>query len=301
MSVAGVPRCCKTILVTALGRTRIFSVEQALAAALAVFWRKGYEGTSYADLVAATGIERPSLCAAFGNKQALFLRALTRHGEHHAGYVSKALDKATSREVAEAVLFGAVELSTRHQDRRGCFGLNGGLAGSDQAEPARRALVQWRADGEAALRQRFERAQSEGTCRPKPIARPLLPMCLPSRTAWPSRRRPDFRGRPCWPWRNKGSRDGRESRMARRSKATCVNAPRRAAGGPCCPHGHSMKFNSVANATPGKEGFQARRPRGAWPVGIARFNAHFSGGESRRSTGIKSSGPWSPGHCFSVC
>ena len=82
-------------LVMTMGRKRTFNVEQALDAALSVFWRKGYEGTSYADLVAATGLERPSLYSAFGNKEALFLRALTRYTEHYADYVSKALELAT--------------------------------------------------------------------------------------------------------------------------------------------------------------------------------------------------------------
>ena len=62
-----------------MGRHREFQLEEALDAALRMFWRKGYEGTSYADLTEATGLERPSLYAAFGNKEALFRRALARY------------------------------------------------------------------------------------------------------------------------------------------------------------------------------------------------------------------------------
>lgn len=68
---------------------------EALEAALGVFWRKGYEGTSYADLVAATGVERTALYSAFGNKAALFLRALERYATHYGEYVWDALNLKT--------------------------------------------------------------------------------------------------------------------------------------------------------------------------------------------------------------
>lgn len=145
-----------------MGRPRTFDVVEALEAALGVFWRKGYEGTSYADLVAATGVERPALYSAFGNKDALFLRALERYATHYGKYVWDALNLKTSREVAASILAGAVELATRFPDRTGCFGINGALAGSDESEPSRRALIKWRAEGEAALRERLERAKAEG-------------------------------------------------------------------------------------------------------------------------------------------
>lgn len=145
-----------------MGRRREFDVDEALDAALAVFWRKGFEGTSYADLTAATGVERPGLYAAFGNKEALFRRAVERYYTHYLSYLPAAMEAPTSREVAARLLSGAVELCTRYPDRTGCFAINGALAGSDAAEPARLALVDARADGEALLRARFERAKRAG-------------------------------------------------------------------------------------------------------------------------------------------
>lgn len=118
-------------------RPRKIDAEQALEAALSVFWRKGFEGTSYADLVLATGVERPALYAAFGNKQTLFLKALERYDARYGQYVVEALTLPTAREVATRFLHGAAELSTRFEDRPGCLGINGALAASEDAEVAR--------------------------------------------------------------------------------------------------------------------------------------------------------------------
>ncbi|MFC3229829.1 TetR/AcrR family transcriptional regulator [Marinibaculum pumilum] len=149
-----------------MGRHREFDVEEALDAALGVFWRKGYEGASYADLTAATGVERPALYAAFGNKEALFRRALARYNEHYLDYLPEALLRPTSREVVAHLLDGAIDLNTRYPEHRGCLGITGNLAGSDASEPVRLALVEARAEGEAQLRERFERARAEGDLPP---------------------------------------------------------------------------------------------------------------------------------------
>jgi AcrR family transcriptional regulator len=145
-----------------MGRQREFDVDEALEAALCVFWRKGYEGTSYTDLTQAIGVERPALYSVFGNKEALFRRALDRYYERYLDFFPAALEKPTSREVAEHILRGAAELNTRYADRTGCLGIQGVLAGSDDAEPVRRALIDARATAETTLRNRFERAKQEG-------------------------------------------------------------------------------------------------------------------------------------------
>jgi AcrR family transcriptional regulator len=157
-----------------MGRHREFDVEKALDAALCVFWRKGYEGASYADLTAAAGVERPALYSAFGNKEALFRQALARYYEHYLDHLPKALELPTAGEVAAHILYSAVDLNTRYPDHRGCLGINGVLAGSDEAEPVRQALIEARAAGEAQLRERFERAKAEGdlpeTAKPDTLA-----------------------------------------------------------------------------------------------------------------------------------
>lgn len=73
------------------GRPRIFKEEQALDAALAVFWRNGYQGASLSELTDAMGISKPSMYAAFGNKEQLYLSALQRYREKHLSRHAEAL------------------------------------------------------------------------------------------------------------------------------------------------------------------------------------------------------------------
>lgn len=145
-----------------MGRHREFDVDTALDAMLCVFWRKGYEGTSYTDLTQAAGVERPALYSAFGNKETLFRRVLERYYQNYLDFIPVALELPTSREVAEHILRKAAELNTRYPDRAGCLGINGALACSDDAEPIRLSLIDARANGEMLLRDRFQRAQEEG-------------------------------------------------------------------------------------------------------------------------------------------
>src|ERR1051325_3475900 len=103
------------------GRPRQFDTEKALDRALTVFWQKGYEGASLLDLTRAMGINRPSLYAAFGNKEALFRKALDRYAEGQAAYIRAALEAPTARAVAERLLHGTVELLTDPRNPRGCL------------------------------------------------------------------------------------------------------------------------------------------------------------------------------------
>ena len=86
------------------GRPRLFDLELALDRALNVFWRKGYEGTSLADLTDEMGINRPSLYAAFGNKEALFRRAMERYEQKTASCLRSALDEPNVLRAIENLL-----------------------------------------------------------------------------------------------------------------------------------------------------------------------------------------------------
>jgi AcrR family transcriptional regulator len=157
------------------GRPRAFDVDEALDRALEVFWRKGYEGASLSDLTAAMGVNRPSLYAAFGNKEELFRKALDRYVEGPASFVPAALVAPTARAVAERLLVGAADRLTDPRHPRGCLMVQGALACGEAAESVRRELAARRAAGEDAVRERFERAQADGDlpadCNPADLAR----------------------------------------------------------------------------------------------------------------------------------
>jgi AcrR family transcriptional regulator len=145
-----------------LGRPRAFDADRALDRALAVFWRNGYEGASLPALTKAMGINRPSLYAAFGNKEALFRKAVDRYERGAAGYAYKALKKPTAREVVEALLEGVVALLTKPQNPGGCLMVQGALACGENAKSVRQEMASRRAAGVAAIRRRFQRAIDEG-------------------------------------------------------------------------------------------------------------------------------------------
>lgn len=163
----------KTPPARAIGRPRGFDVEKALDQALNVFWAKGYEGASLADLTAAMGINPPSLYAAFGNKEGLFRQALDRYGARHGRFSAEALAAPTARETVERLLAGAVEMATTAGSPRGCLLVQGALSCGDDADPIKRELAQRRQAGEVGLRKRFERAKAEGDLPPESDAADL--------------------------------------------------------------------------------------------------------------------------------
>src|ERR1700756_768412 len=148
--------------VTVRGRPREFCVDDALAKALRVFWSKGYEGTSLTDLTEAMGITRPSLYAAFGNKEALFRKALDLYEHDKLAYVSAALEAPTARGVAERMLSGALEMQTTGSDPKGCLGVIATVACGTEAQSIKAEVVARQASSHAALLRRFERAKADG-------------------------------------------------------------------------------------------------------------------------------------------
>jgi AcrR family transcriptional regulator len=161
-----------------LGRPRAFDIDAALDAAVEVFWRHGYEGSSIAILNEAMGITAPSLYAAFGNKDELFRRAVERYDEKYGGLFRSALEETTARRVFERLIQAAIFQATRPRHPDGCFLVQGALASGPEAQPARMILRQYRHAAETAIRERFERAAREGDLPP-----PLDPRQL-ARFVW---------------------------------------------------------------------------------------------------------------------
>jgi len=146
-----------------IGRPREFDAEEALDKALMAFWRRGFEGTSLSDLTKAMGINRPSLYAAFGNKETLYRLALDRYAELGPGAVQRtALAEPTARRVVEMLLRTAAVSLTDPDHPAGCMAVQGALSCGEASEAIRNELCARRSAGELELRQRFERAQSEG-------------------------------------------------------------------------------------------------------------------------------------------
>jgi AcrR family transcriptional regulator len=127
-----------------------------------VFWSKGYEGASLTDLTEAMGVTRPSLYAAFGNKEALFRKALDLYEREKLAFMSAALQAPTARGVAEYFLRNALALQTGVGEPRGCLSVISSVACGVEAQSLKAEIMTRRASSEAALRTRFERAKVEG-------------------------------------------------------------------------------------------------------------------------------------------
>jgi AcrR family transcriptional regulator len=148
------------------GRPRAFNTEEALDRALQVFWQKGYEGASLDELTEAMKISRPSLYAAFGDKESLFKKALDRYVNGPLSFMREALKEPTARAVVEHLLLGAVNLQADPSTPPGCLMVHGALVCGDVADSIGRELNTRRAADEARLRRRLLRAKAEGDLPP---------------------------------------------------------------------------------------------------------------------------------------
>jgi AcrR family transcriptional regulator len=150
--------------VRARGRPRAFDRDAALTQATRLFWQRGYEATSIADLTEAMGIGAPSLYAAFGSKEALYVEAVGHYGRQYEALVwSGFLTAPTAREAVQALLMdSAAALTGTVQDNPlGCMVTLSSVGGeglSDLGERMRAA----RAATLDRLKARFERAVEAG-------------------------------------------------------------------------------------------------------------------------------------------
>lgn len=152
-------------MATELGRPRNFDLDRALDRALEVFWQHGFQAASLADLTAAMGLSKPSLYAAFGDKESLYLKVLERYValqiEQHTAIFDSEPD---ARQALEKFLRTMAALLADPKPPCGCLIVNGmadcGLASTPLAiEQALRKAVQ---GSEARLHRQFVRAQRDG-------------------------------------------------------------------------------------------------------------------------------------------
>jgi AcrR family transcriptional regulator len=143
------------------GRPSAFNYEETLEKALKVFWLRGYEGASMAELTDAMGINRPSIYAAYGNKEELFSKALTRYMAGPVSYVAEAMQEPTAKQVAEKLLTKSAEFLSNERNPRGCMIAIGTLFAGEGSEQVQRELISYRQGYEKALRERFDLAKSQ--------------------------------------------------------------------------------------------------------------------------------------------
>lgn len=122
-----------------MARPREFEADQVLERATRVFWAQGFERTSLDDLCAATGLNRSSLYAAFGDKRALYLRSLARYEQGSVDRIRRVFEGKPVRAGLREFLDGLIDAIVAGPGRRGCFIGNcaAELARLDKAAAAR--------------------------------------------------------------------------------------------------------------------------------------------------------------------
>jgi AcrR family transcriptional regulator len=143
------------------GRPRSFDRDAALERAIEVFWSKGYEGTSISDLTQAMGINPPSLYAAFGDKERLFLEAIERYEQTHASSCPYR-DQPTARAAFETLLTYMAEELTSTAHPRGCLMMMAASTASSASAEMQAVLARKRAENRACMKARIELGISEG-------------------------------------------------------------------------------------------------------------------------------------------
>ena len=144
------------------GRPIGFDRDAALEAAMLLFWERGYEGTSMADLTHAMGLNPSSIYAAFGDKHTLFQLVVKRYMELRAQYAVKALEEPTLERFIRALFDNTVAFLTTPGHPPTCMTLAGAAGCSLDATPARDLMTEIRRQNQVALRERLLKARKSG-------------------------------------------------------------------------------------------------------------------------------------------
>ena len=156
----------KTAEVPHPGRPRAFDPDRALDAALKVFWERGYESASLADLTKAMGINKPSLYGTFGDKATLFRKVVDRYVQAQAVLWDKVSHESSARGVVAGILNAVANSLTSGESPQGCLLVQSALSCSRETECIKKELAAKRAESDSLLRERFVRAQAEGELAP---------------------------------------------------------------------------------------------------------------------------------------
>ncbi|CAG6392093.1 TetR/AcrR family transcriptional regulator [Streptomyces cocklensis] len=149
------------------GRPRSFDRDEALEAAVAVFWQYGYDATSIAMLTGALGIGAPSLYAAFGDKKTLFFEALDRYNHTYGAFTVRALtEEPDARAAVTRLLHDASAAYTRPDRPPGCLLITAATNCSPQSADVATHLRDIRAQARTALETKIADAARTGTIPP---------------------------------------------------------------------------------------------------------------------------------------
>jgi AcrR family transcriptional regulator len=144
------------------GRPRSFDRESALAAAMEVFWEKGFEGASVAELCSAMELNPPSLYSAFGDKEKLFLEAVERYSSNNRVSCPYG-DEPTARGAVEKMLtYAAHEFTETSEHPRGCLMMMASTTAANSSEALQKWIAQKRAAARDNLRGRIKQGIEEG-------------------------------------------------------------------------------------------------------------------------------------------
>jgi AcrR family transcriptional regulator len=144
------------------GRPIGFDKDAALEAAMLLFWERGYEGTSMANLTQAMGLSPSSIYAAFGDKQSLFSHVVMRYVETRAQYAEDALAKPTLSEVVRALFCNTVAFLAGSGHPPTCMTLGGAVGCSPDAAPAKDIMTKIRTQNDRSMKERFLEAWKAG-------------------------------------------------------------------------------------------------------------------------------------------
>jgi AcrR family transcriptional regulator len=144
------------------GRPREFDTNCALDKAMVVFWRRGYRVTSLDDLTSIMKITKPSLYAAFGDKEHLFLMVLDRYAKSYGGRVVGMLETDSDVQRAiKAFLDAVIEQLSDPNLPTGCLRINSTLECRGLSDAIDRKLIEYQGYFDSALYERLRRAQIE--------------------------------------------------------------------------------------------------------------------------------------------
>ena len=137
-----------------MARTKEFNPEKSLDAAVEVFWQQGYEHTSLDALMEKMGIARQSLYDTFGDKRALYLKALERYRDRNHAYLRNVFEGDRSLKKGFSRIFTDLIEESRKEHERGCLLLSANLelASHDQE------VAQFLRENQATVEEIFERA-----------------------------------------------------------------------------------------------------------------------------------------------